>query len=70
MQAPTEVGGLGYIGLGIGIGAAEEEDGWSGGDCDEELGVAGGDEVEVGSHEVIVVWKTFFAADLRGLTRI
>jgi hypothetical protein len=46
MQTAAQVGGLAYIGLGLGIFSAEEEDGrgiWSKG---EGLGVAGGVELE------------------------
>jgi hypothetical protein len=69
LQAPAEVGSLGYVRLGLGIGTAQQEDGWGAGDGSEYLGIAGGDEVEVSEHEAILVRKPFFPliyADKRG----
>lgn len=47
LQAPAKVSSLGYVRLGVGIGAAQQENGWGGGYGSEYLGVAGWDEVEL-----------------------
>ena len=56
LQAAAQVGGLADVGLGLGIVAAEQEDGRGGRGGGEGFGVAIGDELEaLGQHEVILV---------------
>ena len=58
LQAAAQVGGLADVGLGLRIGAAEEEDRGRSGDGGESFGVAVGDELEaLGQHGFILVRK-------------
>ena len=51
LQAAAQVGGLADVGLGLGIVAAEKEDGRRGGNGGEDFRVAIGDELEaLGQH--------------------